>query len=379
MATAPLVVGGLALAAGLMAGEIDDPFVTVMLWLSPLFAFLAAVIATRVPGNGVAWLLLTVGLSIPVTGFASLAIPTEPPAEPTVLLGIALLLVGGSWMAFVFPILLVLFLFPSGSFLTPRWRWAAWLVGVMIAVFCFIAFFSVEWSSETWTVPNPNGFIPTTFFDGPFGLVWSGGLVALAIGGLISIVLRYRRSVLVARTQIKWFVVPAVAFAVFYALSAAIPGDAFVDTTIFSIGFGVTFLSLPVAMTIAITRYRLYEIDRIVSRTVSYLVVVGALTAAYFGLVLLLRSFLPIEGPLPVALSTLAVAFAFFPLARRVQRFVDRRFFRSRYDAAAIVSEFASDLRQTIGTEAVVALTVAVVAGVFAPEAIDVWLDGNAS
>ena len=133
----------------------------------------------------------------------------------------------------------------------------------------------------------------------------------------------------------------------------------------------------PAGIVLAVTRYKLYEIDRIVSRTVTYVVVIGLLVAAYFGLVLGLRSVLPVEGPLPVALSTLAVAFASFPLARRVQAFVDRRFFRSRYDAAEVVASFASELRGTIETAAVVDRAEHVVDEVFSPQSVGVWVDGG--
>jgi hypothetical protein len=140
-----------------------------------------------------------------------------------------------------------------------------------------------------------------------------------------------------------------------------------------------SIILFPAGMVLAITRYKLFELDRLASRTVTYVVVVGVLVAVYFGLVLALRSFVPGEGPLPVALSTLAVAFAFFPLARRVQAFVDRRFFRSRYDAATVVAGFAAELRGTIDEAAVVGRAKAVVDEVFAPESVGVWLAGGRS
>jgi hypothetical protein len=377
----PLLVGALSLAVWFAVGGIeDDIFIVVMLWLAPLFAFLAATIATRVPGNAIAWLLLTVGLSIPVAGLVSLAIPAEAPTEPSFLLGVALLVVEASWMAFIFPILLVLFLFPTGSFLNRRWRWAGWLVVAMLATFTFLSLFVTEWTSATaeWTVVNPIGFIPAAVFAGPlFEPLWSSGLVVLAIGGLISIVLRYRRSTATGRAQIKWFVVPAAAFALFYGLSAITGGDAWVSTTLFSVGFGVTFASLPVAMTIAITRYRLYEIDRIVSRTILYGIVLALMVGVYAGALLAVGLVVPAHGDLQVAIATLVAVGVSIPAGRRIRRRVDRRFFRSRYDAAQVVSSFAAELRHTINTDAVVALTVSVVAGAFAPEVVDVWLDGG--
>lgn len=379
---APVVVGGLALAAWLAVGGVDnDPFIVAMLWLSPLFAFLAATIATRVPGNSIAWLLLVVGLTVPAAGLVSLTIPVEAPTSPSMLLGLALLVVEGSWMGFIFPILLVLFLFPTGSFLSPRWRWAAWLVVVMLATFTVISLFATEWQSTIhgWTVTNPGGFVPATVLDGPvFALVWSAGLVVLAIGGLVSIVLRYRRSVLVARTQIKWFVVPAVAFAAFYAMSAAIPGERWTGTTLFSLGFAVTFLSLPVAMTIAITRYRLFEIDRIVSRTILYVLVLGLMAGVYAAALLALGLVFPTDGDLQVAIATLAAVAVSVPFGRRLRRWVDKRFFRSRYDAAAVISGLAGFLRETIDADSLTRRAEAVVDEVFSPELVSVWVAEDA-
>lgn len=373
---APAVVGGLALTVGLVVGIEDDFFITVMLWLSPLFAFLAALIATRVPGNSIAWLLLAVGLTVPVAALVSLAIPAEPPTDPSILLGLALLAVEGSWMGFIFPILLVLFLFPTGTFLTPRWRWAGRLVAVMLVTFAFLSLFVTEWQSTIhgWAVANPSGFIPVGVFDSPaFAVVWSAGLVVLAVGGLVAIVLRYRRSSAVGRAQIRWFVVPAVVFAAFYA-SAAIPGDTWVGTTFFSVGFGITFLSLPVAMTIAITRYRLFEIDRIVSRTILYVLVLGLMVGVYVAALLALGLVFPADGDLQVAVATLAAVAVSVPFGRRLRRWVDKRFFRSRFDAAAVVSGFAAFLRETIDTESVTGQARAVVDEVFAPESVSVWL-----
>jgi hypothetical protein len=376
---APVLVGALSLTVWLVVGGIaDDIFIVAMLWLAPLFAFLAATIVTRVPGNSIAWLLLTVGLSVPVVGLVSLAIPAEAPAEPSFFLGVAILIVEASWMAFIFPTLLVLYLFPTGSFLTSRWRWAGWLVVAMVTTFSFLSLFVTEWTSTTsgWTASNPIGFISPEVFVGPlFEPLWSAGLVVLALGGFVSIVLRYRRSTVTGRAQIKWFVVPAAAFALFYGLSAITQGDTWVSSALFSVGFGVTFASLPVAMTIAITRYRLYEIDRIVSRTILYGIVLALMAGVYAGVLLTLGLVVPADGDLQIAIATLVAVGVSVPAGRRIRRWVDKRFFRSRYDAAAIVSSLAAELRHTIDTDAVVALTIAVVAGAFAPESVDVWLD----
>jgi hypothetical protein len=172
------------------------------------------------------------------------------------------------------------------------------------------------------------------------------------------------------RRQFGWLAFSVLVTVTFAVLSAV------TELEILAVAGSISVLGIPLSIAIAVTKYRLYEIDRIVSRTVTYVAVVGLLVALYFGLVLVLRSFVPVgeSGPLPVALSTLAVAFAFFPLARRVQAFVDRRFFRSRYDAAAVVASFASELRSTIDPGEVVARAEAVVEETFQAESVSVWL-----
>jgi len=129
-----------------------------------------------------------------------------------------------------------------------------------------------------------------------------------------------------------------------------------------------------VAVAIGVLRYRLYEIDRIISRTVGYLLVVALLGAVFFGVVTTLSSVLPTESQLAVAASTLAVAALFNPLRRRVQEWVDRRFNRSRYDAQRVMERFAGSLQGRLDHDGVVEGWVEVVAETMQPEAISVWV-----
>jgi hypothetical protein len=135
--------------------------------------------------------------------------------------------------------------------------------------------------------------------------------------------------------------------------------------------------ALPAAITVAILRYRLYEIDRLVSRTVSYAVVIGMLVAVYAGGVFLLRSLLPVEGDLAVAASTLAVAALFNPLRRRVQKRVDRRFNRPRYDAEREVERFAGRMRTDLDLDDVTGDLLGVVTMTVQPAAATVWIRGD--
>jgi hypothetical protein len=141
----------------------------------------------------------------------------------------------------------------------------------------------------------------------------------------------------------------------------------------------VSYIGIPVSIAIAVTRYRLYEIDRIISRTLSYGAVLVILAGIYSGTVLILRRLLPVEGDISVAISTLMVAFAFLPLVRRTQRVVDRRFFRSRYDASVVVSQLATELRGSLDMDRLADRAVSVIQETFEPEDASMWIDGTVS
>ncbi len=372
----PPLVGGLSLVGFAVIDLADDFFITGMLVLGPLFAFLAALIGTRVPGNPISWLMLVVALAVPVGSATYPLIPVDPPQEVTFWLALGVSYIEFSWVLFIFPVLLMLYVFPTGRFLTPRWQWAGWLTAGMVGTMAFLAMFSEQLSSTDrgWSVATPFGFIPEAALDGAFGPVWGALLAILALGGLAAMIVRYRRSGLEERTQLKWVVFSASAFAVFYAASV-VTSDYFASNNFFSVGFAVTFALLPVSMTVAITKYRLYEIDRIVSRSVLYLLVLGLMAGVYVLSVLTLGLFLPAEGDLQVALATLAAAAVSIPAGRRLRRWLDRRFFRSRYDAASVVASFAAELRSTVDRVELVARAESVVGETFQAETVDVWLE----
>jgi hypothetical protein len=167
-----------------------------------------------------------------------------------------------------------------------------------------------------------------------------------------------------------------VAFASCALVGAVVDG---VLGSVFAVVVAVGMTTIPLAMLVAVTRYRLYDLDRVVSRTIAYLLTVAVLGLTYVGLVVTMRGLLPVQGDLPVAISTLAVAVAFLPVAQRVQAAVDRRFFRSRYDAAQVVSRLADDLRGSLDLREVVERAEEVVEEVLSPETVGVWLAEESS
>ena len=223
-------------------------------------------------------------------------------------------------------------------------------------------------------IENPIGFVPG-WLSYPLLLT----VVAILLGGVVSLVVKRRRAVGAVRAQITWVVFGFVllvssivlTFAYIFgsiALGAGDPGDAAWAPVYLMM---VTF---PLWFGIAILRYRLFEIDRIVSRTLSYTVVV-ALLAAVFGLVVtVLTSLLPPGSELRVAASTLAVAALFNPVRRNVQRVVDRRFNRSHYDAVRVGTEFARTVQDEMDTDRIVQGWIGVVATTVQPVTLSVWI-----
>ena len=171
------------------------------------------------------------------------------------------------------------------------------------------------------------------------------------------------------RTQIKWVIYAALVAAVAWLV---IPLTT--DETLWSLASLAAVGLIPAAITIAITRYRLFEIDRLISRTVSYAIVIGLLAAVYVTGVFLITELFSGQNDIAVAASTLAVAALFSPIRKRVQSVVDRRFNRTRYDGEQIVAEFTSRLRDNVDLETLTGEWVSVINDTVQPESVSVWV-----
>ena len=183
----------------------------------------------------------------------------------------------------------------------------------------------------------------------PLLLALEGGgfylLIVAILASVASLVVRYRRAVGEERQQLKWVALGVVLLGLGVVGSAVwefVNGAAELGDDTENLVIAVSLTAVPISIGFAYLRYRLYDIDRIISRTLSYGVLTVLLAGAYVGLVFVLRELLPFQGSLPVAISTLGVAAAFNPLRRKVQSFVDQRFNRSRYDAARVIDGFAA-------------------------------------
>jgi hypothetical protein len=283
-----------------------------------------------------------------------------------------------SWTQGVGFVLLFIFLplyFPNGRLLSPRWKWV-----VRLAVFCTVAgtVYSALLPGEVKNlgIVNPLGVEALQPISGLMDNIFFVTVFGLAFVSAISLVLRFRRSRGQERQQIKWlaYAVSAIIlwFVTNWPIEAAFPLlFAVVDNLVF--GFGI-----PVAVGIAILRYRLYDIDLIINRTLVYGALTVTLVALYVGAVVLLQRLFAIltgEGStLAVVASTLAIAALFSPLRRWIQAFIDRLFYRKKYDAAKTLAAFSAKLRQETDLYALNDELVGVVRETMQPAHIGVWL-----
>lgn len=324
------------------------------------FSIAGVVIAGRQPRNAVAWVLLGVGLSWQV-GSATAAYADWGLRRPGSLPGPEYVASFGEWpwVPEIAPLATVLILlFPDGHLPTARWRWWGWLCGAAIVVPSAGIFVYPGPLVEVPSVVNPFGIEALTPFR---SLIEASAMLIpiCAVGCAVALVRRYRRSAGVQRLQLKWFAFPAGLVAGFYLVTmiASIPYDwGGVSGTplwvqVLQNGSLFTFMLIPLTVGIAVLRYRLYDIDRLISRTLTYAVLTALLALLYLaavsGLTSVTTPFLG-KSPFAVAAATLMAAAAFRPARRRVQLLVDRRFNRARYDASVMVESYRARLREEV-------------------------------
>jgi hypothetical protein len=277
------------------------------------------------------------------------------------------------------------FLFPTGRLPVGRWRrYAAFALGLIWSIAIIAAFWPVltvqlPGPTDIIEVPNPIGLLPRTILEVSLPSQWLSGTILpiIIVVSVAAIAGRYRASRGSERLQMRWLM------AAFGSIAVAIPMG-LVIVVVFNdrgeiawVPASLAFLLPPIGIGIAVTRYRLYEIDRLISRGLSWAVLSGALLAIYGGAILLLQTVLGgvIQGQtVAVAASTLLAAALFQPLRRRVQTAVDHRFNRARYDAERTTTDFADRLRDEVDMATVSGDIVGVVDAALHPSTIGVWI-----
>ena len=379
--------GALTFAAGLATipltslAHLPEPhgplsWLFLVLFLTP-GVMVGTLLAVRRPRNPIGWMLLAFYLLAqnPAGDYAIIDYRLHHGHLP---LGSVAVVVLASWPVWLVLIAALLWVFPDGWLPQGRWRRVAVVfvaAGALLAV-AATAGGAAAVAGHTVRVNAGGNLVDNT--TGAAGLAQG----AVAFGALASLLVwlavqvpRYRRSAGERRQQFKWLYTGATIFVVSVISAVQVSGgssalDQAVNNGIVPAGFAV----LPVCVGVAVLKYRLYEIDRIISRVISYAIITAVLAGVFAGLVLLASVVFPLKGSVAVAVSTLVAAALFNPLRRRVQRVVDRRFNRARYNADLTVAAFASRLKDAVDLDSVGEDLTAVVQKALEPVRISVWM-----
>jgi hypothetical protein len=346
------------------------------------FMTVGLVIAWHRPGNPIGWIILAgidfQGLAIASSVYVTLS--RRPgyhlPAGPLVWLDSA-------WFVGIGAIPLVILLFPEGRPPTRRWRWVLWSYVALVGCYLACTYAAVIIAlSEHQTRIDVNG-VPA-FIDHPAGWyaaatkVFTVLLPVYWLSFVVAQAASWRRSRGVRRQQLKWLMTGAGILAVSQAVVQTIesnPNLSVAAQGIVNTVSAISLAALPVGLAVGIMRYRLYDIDRIISRTLAYAVVTGLLVGMYAGLVLLATHVLSVKSPVAVAVATLAAVALFNPLRHRVQGIVDRRFNRARYDANQMAAAFAARLKDGVDLASVRDDLASTVNQALEPAHVSVWIN----
>ncbi len=365
------LVIGIVVAALVLGASVDATAIATVAFVLG-YGVVGALLAFRLPRHPIGWLLLAASASFSMGGFLVTYVERAPSPDPLAVLAGDWSFGLGSAIASTFALLL----FPTGRLPSPRWRVVAWIAGLG-AVMLLIGVTLSSDSFEGLPVKNPVALPP----DDLLLLVFEGGGLALVVIGILasvaSLVVRLVKGDETERRQLMWVVLAVIVLVVgilgTYVLELA-NGTADLSGDLENFVISMCLSLVPVAIGVAILRYRLFEIDKIISRTVSYALVVGFLGLVFFGMTTVFTTFLPSDDPQLVAVSTLVVFALFNPVRRGVQAVVDRRFNRSRYDAERVIEAFAGSLRDEVDPDVVADGWVGVVSETMQPASIGVWV-----
>jgi len=341
-------------------------------------ATVGAVVASRRPRHRVGWLVVALGLALVAAGLAfsytRYGLVARPGAVPAAdyLAGFA----NGTVFLYLSLAGWVLLLTPTGKLPSPRWRWWARLQLAAVALAFLTAVAEpMPLYPEYPEIGNPLGV--AALAGGPLAAAFPVGALLILAGlpvGAVSLLLRFRRARGQERLQLRWLAVGAALAAVALAVSLTALVVEDTDGVVFQAALGVCVMALPLATGAAILRYRLYDLDRIVSRTLAYGLLTVLLGGGYAAVVLGLGQLLGRDSSLVVAAATLAVAAVFQPARRRVQQVVDQRFNRRRHDAARIIEGFGTRLRDQVDLATLTGELLAAVDQTMQPTRASLWL-----
>jgi hypothetical protein len=357
------------------------------LWFWGLLPFgvVGFAVAWRRPGNPLGWIFvgMIVALALTAAG-GNYAIADYRLHHGTLPLGWVAMLAQPAWAPMIVLAGLAILLFPDGTPASPLLRWALWLYLAPALLWMGSAYVLTAGAIIGHDIRVDSGGNLLVLNNGPSSPGWWNVLqnvvfIAIALGFVLSLagqVVSYRRSSGERRQQLKWLLggLAACLAGVVTALVIAVGHAAGLWAVAGHLALLAALVAVPVSMGVAILKYRLYDIDRIISRTLGYAIITGLLIGIYAGLVLLATRILPLSSPVAVAAATLAAAALFSPLRRRVQQVVDRWFNRARYNADQTVTAFAARLKSTVDLDSVRDDLAGVVHQALEPAHVSVWI-----
>ena len=365
-----------------VTGSIDDNFslteIAGFVIVIVAFSVLGAVIVLRDDGNRVGWLMILLGfvLADPFAtylAFNAAALQTQP----SFLLYFAIWTQGWFFFLIIYALFLIILHFPNGHPPGPRWNLINVISIMTLLQFILVYTFQPKIGDASLFIDNPIAALSVSAEETLSGLLFGLGLLLLALGSVISIFVRFRRAGAVERSQIKWLLFAGAVsiLAIGYRLATYEPGVS--DWTAYLIL--IALLSVAVSISIAILRYRLFDIDIIIRKTLVYSAITLLLGLIYFGSVVLLqqafRSLTGQDTPVAIVISTLVIAALFNPLRQRVQEIVDHRFYRAKYDTAQALNQFSKTARDEVEMDNLTSDLLKVVEESLQPESITLWLN----
>lgn len=370
------------IAGCLMWVELTSPFDTKPIYVIPVVvgAVVGLVLSMRVPENNIGILLLVASLAMGGLGAGDVIMAWGVANDYRFLAMVASLVNDTSWAALLVSVLIMLPIsFPDG---VPVNRWSHWvarsaliLAGVAITGFWLAENICVSWmgadclryEQSPWGIPGWDGSSLE-----PLLLV----VLLLSVPAVSSAVIRWRRSTGVARQQLKWFVFAASGL----VLGVLMSRDWVPSPTVGDVAAVLLYSSLWVSIGVAVLKYRLYDLDRLISRTVGYALLLALLGGVYVtGAIWLPTRLIGEQPPIFVAGSTLAVAMLFNPVRKRVLSWVDRRFNRTRYDAQHVIDEFVGQLRNTTQVDQLTEDVVSLVEVTLQPSSVGAWIQEDSA
>ena len=386
---AAVIVAGLIIlmnAARVMGANKADALAGTIAMVVAFFAFptMGALIIWQRPRNTVGWIFCCIGLGTAFTSFSAAFVQYALASHTDASLLVGLVDAAGNT---IWPLNLglgtfLLFLFPNGRLPSRRWRFIFWLDVAVVALAVLMGLFQPGYLESRNRVWNPLGITSAKPF---FDLVNTvGGLVFVvcALASVAAIIVRYITSRDIQRQQIKWF-----AFGVAVMVAILIPSFIFIpeQDMLSNITFGLGILMLPLGAGIGILRYRLFDIDVIINRTLVYGLLTAILAGVYFIGVVGVQNIVntiarstsgPASTPSPllIVVTTLLIAALFQPLRRRLQRFIDRRFYRARYDARKLLDKFGASLRSEVELSHLTDHLLETVEQTMRPAHVSLWL-----